>query len=242
MKYKGEENKIGGIVGFMRAILLLIIAILSYGIGIFPAILFPYFIATYFFAGLNTILAILLFSLILVIDYLLLVFSLLFSSAFFINVFHLKYDKEGEYRKTLDDKMAFKFTAYFALYYPVYKLINLFSLPPIKSFYLRLVGAKIGKNVFLAGEEWLDPCLLEIGDNSMIGGRAMILGHIAEEKLILKKTKIGKNCLIGGETFIMPGVVIEDNVVLGAKSFVPKNARLKKGKVYAGIPAKELKR
>ena len=69
----------------------------------------------------------------------------------------------------------------------------------------------------------------------------MILGHIAEEKLILKKTKIGKNCLIGGETFIMPGVVIEDNVVLWAKSFVPKNTPLKKGKIYVGIPAKELK-
>ncbi|MCD6473912.1 MAG: gamma carbonic anhydrase family protein, partial [Thermoplasmata archaeon] len=65
--------------------------------------------------------------------------------------------------------------------------------------------------------------------------------HIAEEKLILKKTKIGKNCLVGGETFIMPGVIMEDNVVLGAKSFVPKGMHLKKGKTYAGIPARELK-
>ncbi|MCD6222424.1 MAG: hypothetical protein J7K12_01910 [Thermoplasmata archaeon] len=239
MKYSGEENKIGGVVGAIRVVLLLLIAIAAYGMGIFPALLFPYMVLK--FINLQDIFLILVFSLLLVIDYLILVFSLLFSSAFFINVFHLKYDKEGVYRKTLDDKMAFKFTAYFALYYPVYKLINLFSLPPIKSFYLRLIGAKIGKNVFLAGEEWLDPCLLEIGDNTMIGGRAMILGHIAEEKLILKKTKIGKNCLVGGETFIMPGVVIEDNVVLGAKSFVPKDMRLKKGKTYVGIPARELK-
>ncbi len=239
MKYSGEENKIGGVVGAIRIVLLLLIAIAAYGMGIFPALLFPYMVLK--FINLQDIFLILVFSLLLVIDYLILVFSLLFSSAFFINVFHLKYDKEGVYRKTLDDKMAFKFTAYFALYYPVYKLINLFSLPPIKSFYLRLIGAKIGKNVFLAGEEWLDPCLLEIGDNTMIGGRAMILGHIAEEKLILKKTKIGKNCLVGGETFIMPGVVIEDNVVLGAKSFVPKDMHLKKGKTYVGIPARELK-
>jgi acetyltransferase-like isoleucine patch superfamily enzyme len=239
MKYSGEENKIGGVVGAIRVVLLLLIAIAAYGMGIFPALLFPYMVLK--FINLQDIFLILVFSLLLVIDYLILVFSLLFSSAFFINIFRLKYDKEGVYRKTLDDKMAFKFTAYFALYYPVYKLINLFSLPPIKSFYLRLIGAKIGKNVFLAGEEWLDPCLLEIGDNTMIGGRAMILGHIAEEKLILKKTKIGKNCLVGGETFIMPGVVIEDNVVLGAKSFVPKDMHLKKGKTYVGIPARELK-
>jgi len=239
MKYTGEENKIGGIIGGIRAVFLLLISIIAYGIGIFPVILFSYIFIKWL--DLSSIFSLLLFSIIIVIDYLILIFSLLFSSAFFINIFRLKYDREGVYRKTLDDKMAFKYTAYFALYYPVYKLINIFSLPPIKSFYLRLIGAKIGRNVFLAGEEWLDPCLIEIGDNSMIGGRAMILGHIAEDKLILKKTRIGKNCLIGGETFIMPGVIIEDNVVVGAKSFVPKDKRLKSGKIYAGIPAKELK-
>ena len=79
-------------------------------------------------------------------------------------------------------------------------MINIFVLPPIKSFYLSLIGAKIGKNVFLAGEEWIsDPCMIEIGDNTLIGGKSMILGHIGEEKLVIKKTKIGRNCLIGGE-------------------------------------------
>lgn len=152
----------------------------------------------------------------------------------------MKYE-EGEYRKTLKEKMVFKYTLYFALYYPTYKLLNIFILPPIKSFYLSLIGCKIGKNVFLAGEEWIsDPCVLEIGENTMIGGRALITGHIAEDKLIIKKTKIGKNCLIGGESFIMPGVIAEDNVVVGAKSFVPKGKRLEKGKIYVGIPAKEM--
>jgi acetyltransferase-like isoleucine patch superfamily enzyme len=82
---------------------------------------------------------------------------------------------------------------------------------------------------------------MEIGDNTMIGGRSLITGHLAEDKLIIKKVKIGKNCLIGGESFIMPGVTIEDNVVVGAKSLVTKNKKLEKGKIYAGIPAKEIK-
>jgi len=38
----------------------------------------------------------------------------------------------------------------------------------------------------------------------------------------------------------MPGVTIEDNVVVGAKSLITKNKRLEKGKIYAGVPAKEL--
>jgi len=237
MKYTGEERKIGGVVGAFRAMLLLVITILAYAVGAFPLILLSYIL--FRFIDFGNIMHLLLLSLFVVLGYLLLIFSLIFSSAFFINVFNLKY-KEGTYRKTLDDKMAFKFTAYFALYYPTYKLINLFVIPPIKSFYLSLIGCKIGKNVFLSGEEWLDPCLIEIGDNTMIGGRAMILGHIAEDKLILQKTRIGKNCLIGGETFIMPGVAIEDNVVLDSKAMVPKGMTLKSGKTYVGIPAKPI--
>jgi acetyltransferase-like isoleucine patch superfamily enzyme len=38
----------------------------------------------------------------------------------------------------------------------------------------------------------------------------------------------------------MPGVTIEDNVVLGAKSLVLKDQVLKAGKKYAGIPAHEI--
>jgi acetyltransferase-like isoleucine patch superfamily enzyme len=81
----------------------------------------------------------------------------------------------------------------------------------------------------------------EIGENTMVGGRALITGHLAEDKLIVKKVTIGKNCLIGGETFIMPGATIGDNVVVGAKSLVLKNQKLDSGKTYIGIPAKEKK-
>ena len=138
--------------------------------------------------------------------------------------------------------MYFKYNLYFLLYYPVYRVLNFIVYPPFKSFYLRLIGAKIGKRVFLSLNEIIfDPCLIEIGDGTMIGARAMVLAHIGEEKLVLKRTKIGKNCVIGTEALIMPGVIIEDNVVVGAKSLVPKGMHLKKGKIYAGIPVKEIR-
>ncbi len=237
MKYSGEENKIGGVVGALRTVLLFVITVSAYALGIFPLLFLCYEILKWL--DFSNPFYLLLLSFFIVTGYIILLFSLILSTAFFINVFNLKYT-EGTYRKTLDDKMAFKYTAYFALYYPTYKLINLFVLPQIKSFYLSLIGCRIGKNVFLAGEEWLDPCLVEIGDNTMIGGRAIILGHIAEENLILCRTKIGKNCLIGGETFIMPGVIIEDNVVVGAKTMVPKGMILKRGKTYVGVPARPI--
>jgi len=165
---------------------------------------------------------------------------LIFSSAFFIKILNLKYE-EGIYEQNLKEKMYFKYNLYFLLYYPVYCILNFIVYPPFKSFYLRLIGAKIGKRVFLSLNEIIfDPCLIEIGDGTMIGTRAMVLAHIGEEKLVLKRTKIGKNCIVGTEALIMPGVIIEDNVVVGAKSLVPKGMHLKKGKIYAGIPVKEI--
>ncbi|KAA0008773.1 MAG: hypothetical protein FE036_01735 [Thermoplasmata archaeon] len=221
----------------IRVILLFIIPIITYGIALLPPTIFLYFVIKTF---LLQPLLLLLLPFILMLDYFILLFSLIFSSAFFINVFHLKYE-EGIYEQNLKEKMYFKYNLYFILYYPVYRILNFIVYPPLKSFYLRLIGAKIGRRVFLSLNEIIfDPCLIEIGDGTMIGTRAMVLAHIGEEKLTLKKTKIGKNCIIGTEALIMPGVVIEDNIAVGAKSLVPKNAILKKGKIYAGIPVKEI--
>jgi serine acetyltransferase len=164
------------------------------------------------------------------------------SSAVFIRLLRVKYS-EGDYVSTIKDNTSFKFILSYALYFPTYKIIGFLNMPPIKSLFLKMIGCTIGKNVVLSADEWIfDPYVTEIGDNTTIGARAMILGHIGEGHLLIKKVKIGKNVLIGSDSLIMPGAIIEDNVVVGAKSLVLKDQRLKKGKVYAGIPAKEIKK
>jgi acetyltransferase-like isoleucine patch superfamily enzyme len=40
----------------------------------------------------------------------------------------------------------------------------------------------------------------------------------------------------------MPGAVVEDDVKIAAGAVVTKGQVLKKGRVYAGIPAKEIKK
>ena len=228
--------KIGSVVA-VRAILLFVMPVIVYGIALIPPTIFLYFAVK--ISMLHSFLLLLL-PFILMLGYFILLFSLMLSSAFFINVLNLKYE-EGVYEQNLKEKMYFKYNLYFLLYYPVYRILNFIVYPPLKSFYLRLIGAKIGRRAFLSLNEIIfDPCLIEIGDGTMIGTRAMVLAHIGEEKLTLKRTKIEKNCIIGTEALIMPGVVIEDNVAVGAKSLVPKNAILKKGKIYAGTPIKEI--
>ena len=78
------------------------------------------------------------------------------------------------------------------------KLVNLtfldFITPTfLNVFYFKLIGAKIGKNVQINSVNINDPWLLEIGDDSVIGGAASINCHVVESgKLILEKVKIGK--------------------------------------------------
>jgi carbonic anhydrase/acetyltransferase-like protein (isoleucine patch superfamily) len=167
---------------------------------------------------------------------------MMISSALFIRLLNLRY-KEGDYESTIKDKISVKFIESYALYFPTYKVIEFLNMPPIKVLFLKMIGCKIGKNVVLGGGEWIfDPCVTEIGDNTTIGARSLVLGHVGERgHLIIKKTKIGNNCLIGADSLIMPGAIIEDNVVLGAKSLVLKDQILQNGKIYAGIPAQEIK-
>ncbi len=50
------------------------------------------------------------------------------------------------------------------------------------------------------------------------------------------KIRIGNNCFIGNGSKVLPGVKIEDNVVVGAGAIVTKD--VKSNSIVAGVPAK----
>lgn len=115
-------------------------------------------------------------------------------------------------------------------------------LTPFMNLLLRMFGAKLGKNVQINSKYIFDPTLLEIGDNTLIGGWAFITGHVVENGVLkLKKVVIGKNVTIGTHAKIMPGCIIGDNAIIGADSVLLKNTKVAPQAVYFGIPAKEVK-
>ncbi len=65
-------------------------------------------------------------------------------------------------------------------------------------------------------------------------GDEVTVGHLA----MLHGCTIGSQVLIGMQAMVMDGVVIEDQVVLGAGSLVPPGKVLKSGHLYVGRPAK----
>ncbi len=237
--YKGGIQKYDfSFTSISRGLMLLFIPIIAYTIGLFPLVLSLVYVLR--IINLTNILHIFLFSGFLVILFFLFIIIETFIPGLFIKISKLKVD-EGEHEVSILDWNFFKYTLYFALYRPSLKLIGILPLIPLRIRFLKLVGMKMGKSSVVAGSELIhDPYMLEIGEQTLIGGWSQITGHLGERKLFVKKVKIGDNCLIGGKSFIMPGTIIEDNVTVALNSIVLKNSTLKKGKIYAGTPAKEV--
>ena len=103
----------------------------------------------------------------------------------------------------------------------------------------------------------LDVCPVTIGDHCFFGPNISIItalhSLVAKERETFfdkekgyvtdreygKPVTIGNNCWIGSNVTILPGVTINDNVVVGAGSVVTKD--LASGAIYVGNPAKKLR-
>lgn len=183
--------------------------------------------------------------------YLLLPFTLFASFVIFIitrGVFAflvVKYyglPKEGIF--DYDSKEADKWKAVIYYMITLKHIGKMLGIPEVSLVWLyrKNLKSKIGDFKVFNDGTVSDPSLVEIGTNCTIGLNAMITGHLIEgDKIFIKKVKIGKNCTIGAHSIISPGVVIGDNTIVGANSFVPKNAKLDANSVYVGSPARKIK-
>lgn len=99
-------------------------------------------------------------------------------------------------------------------------------VPGLFSLWLRLWGAKVGKNVYWVPTiSILDRQLIEVGDGVIFGHRSTICAHSLKPKkddllVFVEKIKIGNNALISGDVGLGSGVNIEEGV------FVPYGEKI----------------
>ena len=118
------------------------------------------------------------------------------------------------------------------------------KLDPIS--HARKRGAKIGANCRIYTRSFgSEPCLIEIGNKVTVTSGVVLLTHDGStwlfnddkgRRFLYKKTIIKNNVFIGTNSIIMPGVVIEDNVIVAAGSIVTKS--VPSGVIIGGNPAK----
>lgn len=107
-------------------------------------------------------------------------------------------------------------------------LTNVYSMNISKSARISF-GAKLDKTY---------PKGVHIGDESYVASGAIIFSHDFSRSL-KTDTFIGKRCFIGANVIIMPGIILGDEVIIGAGSVVTKN--IESNSIAVGNPARVIK-
>ena len=118
-----------------------------------------------------------------------------------------------------------------------------FRSTPVWVWYMRLNGARIGRRCWVNSLEITDHCLIEMGDDVVIGAGAHFSGHTVEHGIVrTARVKLGAGTTVGVNTHIEIDVETGPGCQIGSLSMVPKGARLDGHSVYVGAPARKLER
>jgi non-ribosomal peptide synthetase-like protein len=112
---------------------------------------------------------------------------------------------------------------------------------PLYNAYLRLMGARIGRNVIIRCQ-FAPVCtdLVTIGDNTVVRNETSLLGYRAQSNFIhMGQVKIGSNAFVGEGSVLDIDTAMGDNTQLGHASSLQSGQRVPDGKHYHGSPAVE---
>jgi non-ribosomal peptide synthetase-like protein len=130
----------------------------------------------------------------------------------------------------------------FWLVHTIYRQFSFsnFEGTPLLPIFSRMMGARIGKDVYIA-----TPCqfgdLIEVGEGTSINAAAQLLFFRVEDGLLkLRRIRIGSNCEIAQSALVEGGATMEDNSRLGPLSLLPEGAVLPKGQTWEGSPARRV--
>lgn len=109
---------------------------------------------------------------------------------------------------------------------------------PFINWWYRGLGARIGRRVNIQTTFVSDWDLLDIGDDTTLGGESAVIAHVFEMGQIkLLPVRLGKEVTVGRASTIFPGVEVGDRAVIGANSLVTKGKKLPPASIWAGSPA-----
>jgi non-ribosomal peptide synthetase-like protein len=119
--------------------------------------------------------------------------------------------------------------------------LELFNGTPFKNVVWRLLGVRIGRQVFDDGCAIVEKTLVEIGDHCTLGPSATLQSHSLEDGTFKSdRIVLGSGCTVGTNAFVPYGVVAGDDVVVGTDAFLMKGEAPRAGSRWDGNPAREV--
>lgn len=107
------------------------------------------------------------------------------------------------------------------------------------SIYLRLLGAKIGRHCSIrAINPVSEPELISIGAGVHMGDFSRIIPcFYSSNGFTCGRIEVQDNSVVGSQSLVLPGSILQKDVILGALSVAPMNSVLRRGGVYIGSQA-----
>src|SRR5262249_11395405 len=119
--------------------------------------------------------------------------------------------------------------------------VTAFVGTPIYNAYLRLMGARIGRNVVISSRHGpVCADMLTIGDNTILREDTIVLGYRAQSNFIqIGPVEIGSNAFVGEASVVDIDTAMGNDTQLGHASSLQSGQRVPHGKRYHGSPAVE---
>ncbi|MFD1281869.1 Pls/PosA family non-ribosomal peptide synthetase [Methylobacterium goesingense] len=112
---------------------------------------------------------------------------------------------------------------------------------PAIVFYLRLLGADIGKDALISDAEIGAPDLISVGPGASLGGRLVIANaEVVGDTLIIGRVRIGADVAIGASCVIGPDTVIGDHAEIADLTTIPTGTRVNAAEIWDGSPGRKV--
>lgn len=104
-----------------------------------------------------------------------------------------------------------------------------------------LFGAKLGRELAIGGKI-VDPYLVSMGDEVILGEGSMIAGHLFNNGVcLIAPVRIGKRVTIGGNAMVNAGCEIGEGTTILFGSVIPPNKKIPGYEVWGGTPAQKIR-
>jgi non-ribosomal peptide synthetase-like protein len=104
---------------------------------------------------------------------------------------------------------------------------------------LRLLGARVGRRVYMETTYLTEFDLVQVGDDASIGRASSLQSHLFEDRVMKMSTvRVGNGCTVGPRSVVLYDSSLQAGSALDGLSLVMKGESLPAGTSWRGVPAR----